>query len=282
MSNVRIVTDSACDLTLAQSDAAGIGVVPLNIRFGDEEFVDREQLDPDTFYRRMADFEGLPETSAPSPGRFEQEFRSMAADGASAVVCIDLSFELSATGQSAKAAADAMADELDVRVVDSRSITAGLGTITLLAAEAAAAGASADEVVALVEDLRDRTRVYGVLDTLENLKKGGRVGGAKALVGSMLAIKPLLDLSTGVVEEAGRQRTRKKALGWLRDKIAEAPDAENFAIVHAAATDIDEFVASLGDLIDTDAVRMGMIGPVIGTHGGQGIVGIAYTVPRAG
>ena len=109
-----------------------------------------------------------------------------------------------------------------MRVVDSHSITSGLGTQVLLAAEAAAGGASADEVVALVDDLAARTHVFGALDTLDNLKKGGRIGGAQALLGSLLSIKPILDISSGKVEEAGKARTRKKALEVLRDKVAEA------------------------------------------------------------
>lgn len=280
MPNVRIVTDSACDLSVEEADRARVTVVPLSIRFGDEELVDRVELDPETFYAKMAGFEeGLPETSAPSPGRFEAAFRSLADEGASAIVCINLSFELSATGQAAQAAANALTGVVDVRVIDSRSITGGLGTMVLRAAEAADGGADADAVVALVEDLRSRTRVFGVLDTLENLKKGGRVGGARALVGSMLSIKPLLDLSSGVVEEAGRQRTRKRALGWLRDKLAEAGPVENLSIIHAAAPDIDEFIASLDGVVDLSSMRPTLIGPVIGSHGGRGIVGIAYTEP---
>jgi len=131
MSRVHIVTDSSCDLTRAETDEHDIGVVPLSIRFGSEEYVDREQLNVEDFYAKMASTGLLPETAAPSPGRFEQEFRAARDAGADAVVCINLSGELSATVQSARTAARALEDELDVRVIDSLSLTGGLGTMVL-------------------------------------------------------------------------------------------------------------------------------------------------------
>ena len=196
---VRIVTDSASDLSHAEAEALGIEIVPLSIRFGDDEYTDRSDLTVSEFYRLMDELDVLPETAAPSPGAFEVAFRALASEGADAIVCINLSVALSATGQIAQTAAAAVADTIEVRCIDSESITAGLGTMVLGAARAAAQGASLHEVVSLVEDLRPRTRVFGVLDTLDNLKKGGRIGGAQAMLGTVLSIKPCVDLSTGVV-----------------------------------------------------------------------------------
>jgi DegV family protein with EDD domain len=135
-------------------------------------------------------------------------------------------------------------------------------------------------VVALVEDLIGRTRVYGTLNTLENLKKGGRIGGAKALLGSVLAIKPLVDISTGTVEEAGKARTRKKAFQWLHDRIRADGDVEHLAVVHGEAGDIDDLLAMLAADFPPDQVRVGKIGPVIGTHTGAETVGATWLVPR--
>src|SRR4051812_1827988 len=188
---VRIVTDSACDLTSGEADELGVDIVPLSIRFGDKEFTDRVDLSVEEFYRRLAESAELPETAAPSPGAFEQVFRRAAENGADAVVCIDLSSELSATIQSAQNAARAVSDAIDVRVVDSRSITMGLGSQVIAAAEAARDGAPVDSIEAMVEDMATRTHVLGCLDTLENLKKGGRIGNAQALLGNLLSIKPL-------------------------------------------------------------------------------------------
>lgn len=273
---VRIVTDSSCDLEPAECERLGVEVVPLSIRFGSEEFEDRSELSVEGFYDLMAERDELPETAAPAPGSFEAAFRRQADDGADAIVCINISSDLSATMSAAENGARACAD-LDVRVIDSRSITAGLGTQVTLAAEAAQTGASADEVVALVHDLRDRTRVFGSLDTLENLKKGGRVGNAQALVGSLLSIKPMLDISTGIVEEAGKHRTRKKALAALKAAVDESPGVEHLAIMHGMAPD----VGVITDLLDADGYeyRTGHIGPVIGTHAGPRVIGACWVVP---
>ncbi len=276
---VRIVTDSACDLSDEELATWGIGMVPLSIRFGNDEFVDRTELPTDEFYRRLASSTDLPETAAPSPGAFMEMFNSMAADGATAVVCINLSEALSATIQSARTAASSEEVEIDVHVVNSKSVTGGLGSIVLSAAEAAKNGASAEEIVALVEEQRDRTRVYATLNTLENLKKGGRIGGAQAALGTMLSIKPLLDLSTGEVVAAGKQRTRKRSLDWVREQLEQAGEVENLAILHSNADDIDAFLASVADLPNAQSARTNVIGAVIGTHGGPGVIGITYQVP---
>ena len=272
MAGVRIVTDSSCDLDTADCERLGIEVVPLSIRFGSDEYEDRTDLSAEAFYELMAQREELPETAAPSPGKFEAAFRRQAEAGADAVVCITLSSDRSATMAAAENAARAIADDLPVHVLDSRSITAGLGTQVLLAAERAADGASADEITALVEDLRSRTHVFGSLDTLENLKKGGRIGGAQAMLGSLLSIKPMIDISTGVVEEAGKHRTRKKSLQALRDKITEFGPVEHLAIMHGMAPDIDVML----DLVDGMEHRLGHIGAVIGTHGGPRVVGACW------
>lgn len=276
---VRIVTDSSCDLTDDEIARHGIEVVPLSIRFGEEELEDRTDLSVEAFYEKLAGSAVLPETAAPSPGKFEAAFRRQASAGASAVVCINLSAGLSATMQSAQNAAQAVADDLDVRVIDSRSITSGLGTQVLLAAEAAADGASADDVVALVEDLVTRTHVVGALDTLENLKKGGRIGGAQALLGSLLSIKPILDISSGVVEEAGKARTRRRALEVLRDKVVEAGKVEHLTVTHGFAPDLDDMLDLLAEHQAREDIRVGHIGPVIGTHGGPRVMGVSWLDP---
>ena len=259
MTGVHIVTDSSCDLSEAETTTNGIGVVPLNIRFGDDEYIDREQLSVEDFYAKMASTGLLPETSAPSPGRFEQAFRGAAAVGASAVVCINLSGELSATVQSARNAATAVNGDID--------------------ALAARNGADADAVVALVESMIARTEIYGALDTLENLKKGGRIGSAKALLGSMLSVKPIIRIVDGAVEEAGKQRTRKRALEWVRDQLFAEGTVEKLSILHGEAPDIDLFLDMIAERYPRDQVRLGKIGAVIGTHGGPGVIGMCYLRP---
>jgi DegV family protein with EDD domain len=275
--NVRIVTDSACDLPQALVDELGISVVPLSIRFGDEEFIDRRDLTTAEFWRRSAASPVLPETAAPPPGLFEETYRALIADGASGIVVISLSGGLSATIQSAELAARSVADETSIAVVDSQSCTLGLGTIVAAAARAAAAGGSFGDVEALARDLAARTKVWGALDTLENLKKGGRIGGAKAMLASVLSIKPIVEVRNGKVEEGGKQRTRSKALAFLIEKMQSYGPIENLAILQADCTDVDQFVALIRPHYDGE-ILVGDIGPVVGSHTGRGTIGLAFQV----
>lgn len=275
---VKIVTDSAADLTAEQVEAHAITVVPLTIRFDDDEYVDGVDLTPQGFYDKMAELNVLPATAAPSPGAFEAAFRQAGADG-DPVVCINLSAALSATMASAQTAAKAVGSDIDVRVLDSRSITAGLGLQILAAAELAESGGTADEIEALITDLSGRTRVYGALDTLDNLKKGGRIGGAQAMIGSILSIKPIIDISTGTVTEAGKQRTRKKALIWLRDKLFEMDDLDHVAVAHGCSEDFEDLIELLSPRYQRDQISVWTIGPVIGTHGGPRVIGLVWHDP---
>jgi DegV family protein with EDD domain len=279
MGNIRVVTDSSCDLPQGLADEHDIEIVPLTIRFGDEELVDRRDLTPKEFWAKCAATPVLPETAAPSPGAFETAFRKAAADGCAGVVCICLSGDLSATYQSAQLAAQAVEGEIPVRVIDSKSITMGLGVMCLSAAAMAEQGKGIDDVAAAAEDLVPRVRVYGALNTLENLKKGGRIGGAKALAGSLLSIKPIIEVRNGKVEEESKQRTRARSLRYLADKIKAAGDLEYLAVMHGEAADLDEFLEMLASVPQRDDMVIGDIGAVIGTHGGPGVMGVAFVIP---
>jgi DegV family protein with EDD domain len=276
--SIRIVTDSSCDLPESVVVEHGIRVVPLSIRFGDEEFIDREQLSTKDFWAKCAAQDTLPETAAPAPGQFEQVYRELATEGADGIVVVSLSGALSATMQSAELAARSVADEIPVRIVDSRTVTLGVGTIAVTCARLAADGASLDEVEAAARDLADRTRVFGALDTLENLKKGGRIGNAKALLATALSIKPIIEVREGVVEQGGKQRTRGKALKYLVDRLGDYQGRiADLAVLHADCDDVDQFVEMLRPLYDGEIV-VGEIGPVIGTHAGRGTIGVAVAV----
>jgi len=279
--SVRIVTDSACDLPQAVADELGISIVPLTIRFGNEEFVDRRDLTPAEFWARCAASPTLPETAAPAPGQFEELYRRLAAEGATAIVTISLSAALSATMQSAELAARSVADIVPVHVVDSRSCTMGLGIAVADCARLATTGASAEAVRDRALDLAQRTRVWGALDTLDNLKKGGRIGGAKALLASALAIKPIVEVRDGKVEQGGKQRTRSKALAFLVEQLARYQGVENLAILQADCNDVDAFLAMLRPHYAGDII-VGDIGPVVGSHTGRGTIGIAFHERVAG
>ena len=273
---VRIVTDSSCDLPQELADSLGVTIVPLSVRFGDTEYIDRTTITTDEFWAKCAQSPVLPETAAPAPGQFKKVYEDLVADGATAVVVIALSSSLSATMQSAELAAKDAAGAIDVRIVDSRNASMGLGLTVLDCAEAARKGATADEIVALAESLIPRTHVFGALDTLENLKKGGRIGGAKAMLASALSIKPLIEVRNGLVEEAGKQRTRSKALAFLVDVLKQHDGKlERVGIFHAQCADIDAFVQSVKSVYSGDVI-VGDIGAVIGTHAGVGTIGIAF------
>jgi fatty acid kinase fatty acid binding subunit len=276
MSGIRVVTDSACDLPDELLAELGIGLVPLRIRFGAEELVDREELSTKEFWSRCASSDALPETSAPAPGQFKEMFESMANDGATGVVCVNLSSKMSATIEAARQAGRELDGTFPVRVVDSRSVTLGEGLVTIEAAERAAHGGSLDEVVAAADAVAGRMKVFGVIDTLENLRKGGRIGGAQALLGSVLSIKPVIQVLDGVVEQESKQRTRGKALRYLADKVRGAGPISRLAAFGADAPDMHEFLTMLDGIHPTDKVLLGDVGPVIGTHAGPGAIGVAW------
>jgi DegV family protein with EDD domain len=274
---VRVVTDSACDLPQELVDALGIEIVPLTIRFGDEEYVDREELSADAFWDRLRTSDQLPETAAPSAGAFEARFRDLMGRGATGIVCINLSSRLSATMQAAQVAAASIGGECPVQVIDSLTCSMGLGALCLTAARRAADGDPLDRIVDEVIGRRDRTRLFGALDTLEYLKKGGRVGNARALLGSMLSIKPVVEVRDGVVEEAGKVRTRSKSLKVLVDKVAAQP-IDSLAVLHGQADDLEELLDLLNPIKPRDEIVTGVVGPVIGTHAGPGVIGVTFQV----
>lgn len=275
MGSVHVVTDSACDLPPDSIAGKPITVVPLTIRFGADEYVDRKDLTPGEFWSKVKASPVLPETAAPPPGAFEQAYRDAIAAGAEGIVCITLSGDLSATYESAELAARNVTD-VPVRVVDSKSITMGVGFMVLAASDAAEAGKGVDDVAGAAEDLIPRTFVYGCLDTLDNLKKGGRIGGAQALLGSLLSIKPIINISTGVVEEEAKQRTRAKSLKYLADKVKAAGEVDKVAVMSGAAEDVGLLIDLLAADFPRDQIIVGEIGAVIGAHGGPGVVGISY------
>jgi DegV family protein with EDD domain len=276
MGGVRVVTDSACDLTEELATAGNITVVPLTIRFGDEHLADRTELSPAEFWRRCKEAPALPETSAPSPGAFRSAFEAAADDGADEILCLTISAGVSATYQSALAGADAMGERIPVKVVDTRFVTMGQGLLCLSAAELAETGASLDAVASRVDYLIARTRVLGVVGTLDHLQRGGRIGGAAALVGSLLSVKPVIEVKDGVVEQESRQRTRTRALDYLVTKCRADAPFERIALAGGEADDLDQVAARLSDVETRHPLLVVDLGPVVGTHAGPGTVGVAY------
>jgi DegV family protein with EDD domain len=281
MPGVHVVTDSACDLSDELSASSGIIVVPLTIRFGTEEFEDRRDITPSEFWRRCKAASALPETAAPSPGAFQQAFADAVAAGAESILCLTLSSGVSATYQSALTGAESF-DQVPVRVIDSLALTMGQGLLALAAAEDAAAGASLDEVATATLERIGRVRIYGAIDQLDHLQRGGRIGGAQALFGSLLSIKPVVQLKDGVVAQESKQRTRSRSLDYLVDKVRADSPVERLAVCDGAAPDIAEFLDKLAK-VDIGTERLLVeLGPVVGTHAGPATIGLCYLVARGG
>jgi DegV family protein with EDD domain len=276
MPGVFVVTDSSCDLDQDEIDPFNIEIVPLTIRFGSEEFTDRQDLSVEAFYQRMANTEDLPQTACPSPGAFEQAFHNARDAGAEAVVCLTISSDLSTTFQSALTAAATFERGMVVHVLDSRTVSSGLGTLVIEAGKVAAGGADIATVLRRVSDLIPRTHVLAALNTLENLKKGGRIGSATAMVGSLLSIKPVIDLSGGVVHEAGKARTRKRALQMLYERMGAANLNEHIAVMQCGAPDIDQFLDLIAPRFPRKDIRIGTLGAVVGVHGGAQMIGVSW------
>ena len=274
MANVHVVTDSACDFSREVAGEHGITIVPLSIRFGEEEFVDGRDLTTDEFWAKCKASAVLPETAAPSPGAFQEAFLAASEAGADGVLCLNLSGGVSATIQAATNAAKAVADTIEVRVIDSRSLTMGLGLIVLDLAALAAEGADLDALEARAHDLISRTQVFGVLGGLDHLAKGGRIGGAQKMLGSLLSIKPVVALVNGEVAEESKQRTRGRSLAYLADKAKHAGPLSRLAVCNGAATDLDEFLALVADIPLEHPIVVTELGPVIGTHAGPGTIGL--------
>ncbi len=276
MAKIRVITDSACDLPREIAERLDIDIVSLTIRFGDEEFVDRVDLSPEQFWAMCKANKVLPETAAPSPGAFQEAYERARGAGCDGVLVVTISAALSATHQSATLAAEAVADSIPVRVVDTKAVSMAQGMLAMDVAELAKTGAGLDELERRAQQLVDRVGVCGTLDTLEHLVKGGRVGGARALIGQVLSIKPLLALKDGVVTEAGRQRTRAKALAAVAAVARSHAPLARIAIAHGDASDVDTIVEMVRDIPSTEPLIVTDIGPVVGTHGGPRIVAVCW------
>jgi DegV family protein with EDD domain len=253
-----------------------IDIVSLSIRFGDEEFTDRVDLSPEEFWAKCKASKTLPETAAPSPGAFRAAYERAKADNCDGVIVLTISALLSATNQSAVLGAEALSDSIPVRVVDTKAVSMAQGLLVIDVAELAATGADLDQLVTHAESLVAKVGVVAMLDTLEHLIKGGRVGGARALLGQVLSIKPLLELKDGVVAEAGRQRTRSKALVEIAGVAKSHAPLKRLALIHGASSEVANLEALVKDVSTQNAIILTDMGPVVGTHGGPGIIGLCW------
>lgn len=270
---IRIATDSSADLSPAVAANHKIEVVPLTIRFGDNEFVDRRDLSAEAFWERLSGASTLPSTAAPSVGAFADAYQRLAEEGAAGVVAVTISQELSGTFQSATLAAQDA--PIPVRVIDSRTASIPLGLTAIAAADASRLGADLEDVERAVS--RADPDLLATLDTLEYLQKGGRIGAAQAFFGGLLNVKPLITFANGVVDAAGRVRTRRKALAALLEWVSQQESISRLGVVHGNAPDINDFLYQLRERAPDVEPLVALAGPVIGTHAGPGMVGVAVS-----
>jgi DegV family protein with EDD domain len=271
---IRVVTDNAGDLPEALLAAHGVTVVPLDVRLGNIDAAQLRGVSAEEFWKLARASEALAETSAPAPGAFHDAFEAAADDGCAGALCVTLSSGLSATYQAARAGAEGFAGAFPVAVIDSLSATLGEGLLVLEAAELAEAGADFQRLVTTVAAEVEKVSVFGTLDTLEYLRRGGRIGNAQAFFGSLLSIKPVIEVRAGVVEAESRQRTRARSLQYLAAKAAELGPLARLAVAHADAEDLEVILDLLAPIFPRAETIVGYIGPIIGAHTGPGTIGL--------
>jgi len=282
MSNhkIAVVTDSTAYVPEAVLGDLNIPIIPLWLIWGDERFRDGVDIDPPTFYRRLRRDKTFPTTSQPSAGEFVDFFHRVAAEShTDTIVGAYISSGISGTVASAEMA-KAQLPELNITIIDSLFTSMGQGFIALAAARVAAAGGSLEEVIAAAEETRDRMNVLFAVDTLEYLHRGGRIGGAKRLLGTALNVKPLLHLYDGRIDALAQVRTKRKAVAQMLEVAEERLDGRRMAEVSILDVDSPEegevVVKQVKERFGVSTVYHAMVSPVIGAHVGPGTVGIAF------
>jgi len=275
---IKIVTDSTAYLPASTIQEHDIRVVPLCVHFGEQAFKEGVELSNEEFYARLKEAPELPTTSQPSPGEFREVFQELVDDGHE-IVTLTISSKLSGTWNSAMTAKEDL-PEAKITIIDSLSTSVGLQMMVETAVEAARAGASRQEIVAQIEAIKEKLQIFFVVDTLEYLAKGGRIGNAKAFLGTILKVKPILILQDGAIEPLEQVRSKRKAQSRMLDLVVEHVGSNGgqakTAITNALVP--DEALAlskELQDRLGCATPIFGDLGPVIGTHTGPGVIGVA-------
>jgi DegV family protein with EDD domain len=272
---IKIVTDSTADLPIELAEECGITIVPLYVRFGDQTYRDRIEITEDEFYKRLLTDPIHPNTSQPTPQDFVDVYRKLSKD-TDGILSIHISNKLSGTYNSALQAKEIVSSECKVEVVDSEMVSMGLG---LLAVEAATLADSGKELLQIVEEMKlsiHKTHLWALFDTLKYLALGGRIGKAKAFLGAMLNIKPVLSVKDGEMVPSSQPRTRAKGIDTLFEFVIKTKDIQDLSVMY---TTTPEEALSLADRIgatfERDRIRLARIGPAIGVHAGPGALGVA-------
>ncbi len=274
MAQVKIVTDSTADLPFSITKKLDITVVPLNVHFGNETYRERQDIDEDQFFARLAESGAQPHTSPPSLGDFQKAYARLA-QLTDSILSIHLSSKLSGTYAAARGAKDALRDRCEIVVIDSTLASLGLGFIVTEAARAAQEGQPLEEVARLARGMVLQTHVLFFVDSLEYLQRGGRIGKAQAILGTMLNVKPLFRLDLGEITLYEKVRTRAKATERLYEFVADFPRIDKIAILYSTTPNEAHSLAQRVDAFyPMDRIFIGKYGPVLGTHLGPGAMGV--------
>ena len=275
---VKIITDTTASLPDEVARRYDIPVIPQVIVFGTDSYLEGVEIDKATFMERLKTSRELPKTAAPPPDLFIKEFERLVPED-QPILCIHPSSEVSSTVRSATVAARDFPDA-DIRVIDTRFIAGPLATMVILAAEWAKAGDDADAIEARLRDLTSRCRLYFMVATLEYLARGGRIGGASALLGGVLQVKPILTFQDGQVNQFERERTHKRAVARLKELVLEQIPRDgsgHLSVLHAEVPDQGQALADdLGAQLGLSRVPIYDIPPAIVTHAGPGVLGVSF------
>ena len=267
---VKIVTDSSADLPAQIAQELGITVVPLYVRFGEEVYRDRVDISEDEFYQRLQNDPVHPSTTQPTPQDFVDVYQKVS-QGVDGIVSIHISGKLSGTRNAALQGKELSGVACPIEVVDSQALSMSLGMVVIAAAKLANMGKGLEEVMTEVKKAIAITHLLGLFDTLKYVALGGRIGKAKALLGSILNVKPLLSLQDGETVPAGQARTRSKGIDRLFDFVKSATNIEDLAVVYnTTPEEAQALVERIGSIFDRERIYLATVGPVLGVHMGPG------------
>jgi DegV family protein with EDD domain len=272
---IKIVTDSTADLPSQLAEELGITVVPVYVRFGEQVYRDRVDISEDEFYERLTHDPVHPNTTQPTPQDFADVYQKLSQE-ADGIVSIHVSGKLSGTCNSALMAKGMLETECPIEVIDSETLSMSLGLTAIVAAQMAKAGESLDKVVEETKQAIHKIHLFALLDTLEYLKRGGRIGKVKALLGSVLNVKPMLAVKDGELVPVGQVRTRAKGIDKLFDFVKNTADIQDLAVVYNTTPDEAQNLAErIGSVFDREKIRLARLGPGLGVHGGPGAMIVA-------
>ncbi|MDD4343103.1 MAG: DegV family protein [Eubacteriales bacterium] len=281
MNRIAIVTDSTADLPIEIAKEHNITVVPLKVNFQDKSYTEGVDITNQEFYEKLEKADLLPTTSQPSPADFIAKYDELIENGYDSIISIHISDKLSGTRQSATIAGSELFEKItNLSTVDSMQVTVGIGLVVKIAAESAAQNKSYDEVLADTKQAVENVKLYALVDTLKYLEKGGRIGKARAIAGSLLNIKPILTMNNGEIVDKDKVRTRKKGIAEIVDLAKKFKDTNGtirYAISHSMALDeAKKLEETLLAEVGVKSEFISEVGSVVGTHIGPGALFISF------